>query len=102
MAGGANNALNSAGNSASNVSDSSGDLVSRSPEPAVGVSQIEPTPDPCKRHHLTIDQQAGVGDVLAGTASGTNTLLSGGANNLLNSAGNSVADVSNSAGDAIN
>lgn len=39
MAGGANNALNSAGNSASDLSSSSGDLVSRSPEPAVGVSQ---------------------------------------------------------------
>lgn len=39
MTGGANNAINNAGNSASDLSSSSGDLVSRSPEPAVGVSQ---------------------------------------------------------------
>jgi hypothetical protein len=39
MTGGANNALNNAGNSASDLSNSGGDLVSRSPEPGVGVSQ---------------------------------------------------------------
>ena len=102
MEGGANNAVNSAGASISDLSNSGAELVSRSPEPAVGVSQIEPIPNLCKQHHLTTDQQSGVGDVLAGTASGTDTLLSGGVNNLLNSAGNSVADVSNSAGDVIN
>jgi hypothetical protein len=35
---GANNALNSGGNSVSDLSSSSGDLVSRAPKPAVGVS----------------------------------------------------------------
>ena len=49
MAGGANNAINSAGNSGSDLSNSGAELVSRSPEPAVGVSQIEPISDPCKQ-----------------------------------------------------
>lgn len=38
---------------------------------------------------------------MSGTAQGTNTLLSGGTNNAVNSAGTSVADVSNSAGDLV-
>jgi hypothetical protein len=47
-------------------------------------------------------QQTGLGDVESGAAQGTNTLLSGGANNAVSSTGNSVADVSNSAGNLIN
>lgn len=50
---------------------------------------------------ITNARQTGLGDVLSGTAQGTNTLLSGGANNAISSAGNSVADVSNSAGDLV-
>lgn len=38
MAGGANNALNSGGNSVSDLASSSGDLVSRAPQPGVGVN----------------------------------------------------------------
>lgn len=47
-------------------------------------------------------EQTGAGDVLSGVAQGTNTLLSGGANNAVNSVGNSVADLSSSAGNLIN
>ena len=49
-----------------------------------------------------MDFQAGAGDVLSGTAQGTNTLESGGANNAVNSVGASVGDVSSSAGDLVN
>jgi hypothetical protein len=38
MAGGANNALNSGGNSASDLESSTSDLVSRSPEAQIGAS----------------------------------------------------------------
>jgi len=38
MTGGANNALNNGGNSVSDLSNSSADLVGRAPEPGAGVS----------------------------------------------------------------
>lgn len=38
LSGGANNLLNNAGNSVADVSGSAGDLITRSPEPQVGVS----------------------------------------------------------------
>jgi hypothetical protein len=50
---------------------------------------------------LTIQCQTGLGDVESGLAQGVNTVLSGGANNAVNSVGNSVADLSSSAGDLI-
>ena len=49
-----------------------------------------------------MDFQAGAGDVLSGTAQGTNTLESGGANNAVNAVGASVGDVSSSAGGLVN
>jgi hypothetical protein len=79
LAGGANNLVNNGGNSAADLSSSGGKLVNRSPQ--VG---------------------AGTGDFLSGTAGGLNAVLSGGANNLVNSAGNSVADLANSGGNLIN
>lgn len=69
------------------------------PVPQAGVSQYH-KPD-LEHEHPLIPKQTGLGDVLSGTAQGTNTLESGGANNLLNSGGKSVADVSDSAGDLI-
>jgi hypothetical protein len=56
----------------------------------------------CSIIKLTIQFQTGLGDVESGVAQGSNTLLSGGANNAVNSAGNSAADVSSSAGDLVN
>jgi hypothetical protein len=47
-------------------------------------------------------RQTGLGDVESGAAQGTNTLLSGGVNNAVSSTGNSVADLSSSAGNLIN
>jgi len=54
-----------------------------------------------KQDDLTIDQQAGTGDLFSNTASGTNSLMTGGANNALNSAGNSASDLSSSSGDLV-
>lgn len=79
LEGGANNFVSSGGNSAADISNSGGHLINRSPQ--VG---------------------AGTGDVLSGTAGGANALLSGGANNLVSSTGNSVADLSSSAGNLVN
>jgi hypothetical protein len=56
---------------------------------------------PARGLALTLEQ-TGLGDVESGAAQGTNTLLSGGANNAVSSTGNSVADLSNSAGNLIN
>jgi hypothetical protein len=92
--------VNSVGNSIAGLSNSAGNLINRSPEPQVGVSTILMTG--CPNVKLINRSQAGAGDVLAGTAQGSNTLLSGGTNNAVNSAGNSAADVSNSAGDLVN
>ena len=91
--------MNSVGNSVAGLSNSAGNLINRSPEPQVGVSTLLMTG--CPNVKLINRSQAGAGDVLAGTAQGSNTLLSGGANNAVNSAGNSAADVSNSAGDLV-
>jgi hypothetical protein len=172
LSGGANNLVNSAGNSVADLANSGGNLINRSPEPQAGVSSaicsntievsrpdhastgwsrwcttrkcrwfdarrceqlshqwknawvwilelgwwpcnsLTRTSSRCKSHksaqalykhdELTIIQQAGSGDLLSGTAGGTNTLMAGGANNFLNNGGNSAADVSSSAGKMIN
>jgi hypothetical protein len=59
------------------------------------------TPTQIGKSAITKTQQTGAGDVLSGAAQGTATLLSGGTNNAVNSAGASVGDISNSAGDLI-
>jgi len=51
---------------------------------------------------MSNNRQAGTGDVLSGTAGGANSLLANGANHDLDSAGYSVADVSDSTGNLIN
>jgi hypothetical protein len=56
MTGGANNALNSAGNSASDVSSSGGKLVNRAPRPQLGVSRLELVPESRKQLLLTMNR----------------------------------------------
>jgi hypothetical protein len=101
LSGGANNAVSSTGNSVADLSNSAGNLINRSPEAQVGVS----TTQSCEQEEAEISdfrRQTGLGDIESGAAQGTNTLLSGGVNNAVNSAGNSVADLSSSAGNLIN
>ena len=92
--------MNQVGNSVAGLSGSAGNLLNRSPEPQVAVSALQPTGRQSAK--LITQSQTGAGDVLSGTAQGTNAVLSGGANNAVNSAGNSAADVSSSAGDLVN
>ena len=70
------------------------------PVPQAGVSQDDGRD--IEYEQSLIPKQTGLGDVLSGTAQGTGTLESGGVNNAVNSAGNSMADVSSSAGNLIN
>lgn len=52
--------------------------------------------------YLTFESQAGTGDVLSQTASGTHSVMEGGVNNPLDNGGNAAKGVTDNAGELVN